>query len=91
MSPQADGTADLDYATAAAIAGRDPVEAARLITVVARRRGNLPGDLATLRKDCLRRARTVDGRKVSWLADKVGLAMAGVSRLTSLKTQAVAQ
>lgn len=91
MTDQADALADLDYDTAEAIAGRDPVEAARLITAVARRRGNLSPDLAQLRKDCLRTARTRDGRKVNWLADKVGLAMAGISRLTSVKTPEVAQ
>lgn len=73
-----------------AIADRDPVEAARLITIVAKRRCNLPTAWADLRKDCLRRARDEDGRKVSWLAAKVGLAMAGISRLTTVKTTAEA-
>lgn len=72
----------LDYDALAAIADRDPVEAARLITATSRSRGNLSPALAKLRKDCLRRARHDDGRKVNWLAARVGLAMSGISRLT---------
>jgi hypothetical protein len=74
-----------DFATLAAIADRDPVEAARLITLKARIRGNLPPGESDLRKKCLDRARTIDGRKVSWLADKVGIAVSGISRLTTAK------
>lgn len=81
MADQA-GTQTPGYDELAVIADRDPVEAARLITAMSRRRGNLPKPYADLRKDCLQRARIVDGRKVNWLAGKVGLAMSGISRLT---------
>ncbi len=81
MTDQAD-VQTLDYATLAAIADRDPVEAARLITAKAKAKGNLPSDEAKLRRTCLRQARINDGRKVSWLASRVGLAMSGISRLT---------
>lgn len=75
----------LDFATLAAIADRDPVEAARLITAKAKAKGNLTSDEARLRRTCLHRARVTDGRRVSWLAERVGIAMSGISRLTKPK------
>ncbi len=39
-----------DFATLAAIADRDPVEAARLITAKAKAKGNLPSDEAQPRR-----------------------------------------
>ncbi len=90
MTDQAD-VQSLDFAALAAIADRDPVEAARLITVKARAKGNLSPDEARLRKTCLHRARVADGRRVSWLADKVGIAVSGISRLTTAKPKALAE
>lgn len=87
MSDQAD-VQTLDIANLSAIADRDPVECARLITVRARLRGNLPTDESDLRKECLKRARKEDGRKVNWLAARVGVAMSGISRLTKPKAVA---
>ncbi len=84
MTDQAD-VQTLDYATLATIADRDPVEAARLITVKAKANGNLSPEDAKLRRTCLHRARVKDGRKVSWLAAQVGIAMSGISRLTRPK------
>lgn len=78
--PVADPAAE--YAALAAIP--DPVECARQITVIARTRGNLPRTLAELRARRLREARTVDGRKVGWLAERVGLVPSGISRLTKV-------
>jgi hypothetical protein len=70
-----------DFDAYAAI--EDPVECARRLTQLARDRGNLKPRFAALRKQRLAEARIRDGRKVSWLADKVGLKQSGVSRLTS--------
>lgn len=84
MSDQAD-VQTLDIAALAAIADRDPVECARLITAKARAKGNLSTDEAKLRRECLRKARRDDGRRVEWLAAKVGIAMSGISRLTKPK------
>jgi hypothetical protein len=81
----------LDFATLVAIADRDPVEAARLITAKAKAKGNLTSDEARLRRTCLHRARITDGRKVSWLADRVGIAMSGISRLTKPKPSVLAE
>lgn len=76
-----DGAQALDYDALAAIA--DPVECARRITLLARGRGNLPAAIARLRKVRLIEARIEHGRKVDWLAAKVGLGASGISRLTS--------
>ncbi len=78
--PGTDDQPDEDLAVLAAIT--DPVECAARITAIARRRGNLPAPLARLRADRLRQARLEDGRKVTWLALKVGLGISGISRLT---------
>lgn len=80
--------ADAELAALAAI--DDPVECARQITLIARTRGNLPRPLAQLRAKRLREARTQDGRKVGWLAAKVGLVPSGISRLTKTATEAAA-
>lgn len=79
MADQPTGTPDYD----ALAAIEDPVECARRITRLARERGNLPSALADLRKQRLAQARVRDGRRVSWLADKIGLRVSGVSRLTA--------
>lgn len=76
----ADDQLDEDLAVLAAIT--DPVECAARITAIARRRGNLPAPYARLRAERLRQARLEDGRKVTWLASKIGLGVSGISRLT---------
>lgn len=66
----------------------DHVERSRAITAWGRRRGNLPKPIAELRTESLRAARGTrddDGRKVVWLALKVGLSASRVSRLTAPK------
>ncbi len=67
----------------ALVALDDPVECARRITEMSRRRGNLPPRFARLRTQRLLQARTRDGRKVAWLALMVGLRPSGISRLTA--------
>jgi hypothetical protein len=62
----------------------DPVECARLLTQLSKKRGNLSPDESRLRRLRITQARYRDGRKVLWLATKVGLAQSGISRLTDL-------
>jgi hypothetical protein len=68
-----------DAASIAAIPS--PIERARLITQHARRTGNLPPDLAELRRASLIEALEGGSRKVCWVAAKVGLTPSRVSAI----------
>lgn len=58
-----------------------PVDRAAAVTVVARAKGTLPGNLADLRRAALLEARAA-GVKVSDLARRVGLSPGRISQLT---------
>ncbi len=69
----------------------DPVERAAAITAWGMPRGNLPPAFADLRADAIRAARgniREDGRKIVWLALKVGVSASRISRIARLKTPA---
>ncbi len=69
-----------DTERAALAAASRPVDRAAVITAIADRLRTLPPDLAIMRSRDLA-AEVADGRKVAWLAKKIGRTPSFVSRL----------
>ena len=67
-----------------------PVERARVLTTLSRRFGTLPTPYAKARDRALAQARDDEGRRVVWIAERVGLTPSRISQLANRAASALA-